>query len=74
MECNATRQAVGVNETVFDSMAEVPLEADIMLPVWKECAVFIFCIWEKTAPAHRPAGNCGCEASTIRFPIPKSWI
>lgn len=32
MECNATRQAVGVNETVFDSMAEVPLEADIMLP------------------------------------------
>lgn len=32
MECNAIRQAVCVNETVFDSTAEVPLETDITLP------------------------------------------
>lgn len=32
MECNAIRQAVCVNETVFDSVVEVPLEADIILP------------------------------------------
>lgn len=32
MECNATRQAVCVNETMFDSTAEVPLEADMILP------------------------------------------
>ena len=32
MECNAIRQAVCVNETVFDSTAEMPLETDITLP------------------------------------------
>lgn len=32
MDCNETRQAVCVNETVFDSTVEIPLEADLMLP------------------------------------------
>lgn len=32
MECNVTRQAVRVNETVFDSAAEIPLQTDITLP------------------------------------------
>lgn len=32
MECNAIRQAVCVNEAVFDSTAEVSLETDITLP------------------------------------------
>ena len=32
MECNVMNHAVCVNETVYDSVVEVPLEADIMLP------------------------------------------
>lgn len=32
MECNVMSHAVCVNETVYDSVVEVPLEADIMLP------------------------------------------
>ena len=32
MEGNATKQAVRVNETVFDSAAEIPLQTDITLP------------------------------------------
>lgn len=32
MDCNTARQAVCVNETVFDSSVEIPLESDFMLP------------------------------------------
>ena len=32
MECNAIRQAVCANEVVYDSVVEVPLENDVILP------------------------------------------
>ena len=32
MECNAIRQAVCANEMVYDSVVEVPLENDVILP------------------------------------------
>ena len=32
MECNAIRQAVCANEVMYDSVVEVPLENDVILP------------------------------------------
>lgn len=83
MECNVMNHAVCVNETVYDSVVEVPLEADIMLPDYCPDIVKILkCTLNACVKSARHrAGRCswrGCAASmcciwartTVECPVP----